>query len=357
MANTRELIDLGDLDAASPLGRRWEELVQRAPASGVMQSLHWAAWKRAQGFATLHLGLMDGQDLAGGAIFYTAQGQRMGLMVAPEGPVLPWDDHAAARQGLGLLLAEARGRAAQLGALALRVEPRLPGPRPPVLREFRRAPLDLLPCETLYLDLAQGEQAVLAQMRPKGRYNIRLAARHGVAVRESRSAEDLPAFYDALSDAATRDDFFIEPYHFFADLCAALMPAGHARLLLAEHGGDLLGAMLLITYGQRATYLYGGVTNAKRQMMGGYALQWAAIQSALASGCATYDFYGYEPFGTSDHLYAGFSRFKRQFGGTPVRFIGAHDYAFLDRIADTVVRIASEGRAASALARSGGDPA
>ncbi|HEU4328771.1 MAG TPA: peptidoglycan bridge formation glycyltransferase FemA/FemB family protein [Roseiflexaceae bacterium] len=335
-----ELRQLDDLDPDSELGRRWEALAAGNPAAGVMQSLHWAAFKRRQGLNATHFGLFEDGALIGGALCYAAtQSGGLGLLVAPEGPVLPWEDEARTRAGLRLLLDAAQRLP---DALALRVEPRLEGLRPRALRAFRRAPLDLLPPETLYLDLRRPPEAILAGMRPKGRYNIRLAARHGVTVRADRSAGAVRRFAAVLEEAGERDAFFVEPPSFFDSLADALAPPGIARFLFAEHNGATLGALLLTVYGDRTTYLYGGVTNRQRHLMAGYALQWAAIETAQAAGCAIYDFYGYEPYGAPDHVYAGFSRFKRQFGGRPVRLIGAHDAFFLDRLADAVVRAASE---------------
>ncbi|MDQ3904436.1 MAG: peptidoglycan bridge formation glycyltransferase FemA/FemB family protein, partial [Actinomycetota bacterium] len=86
----------------------------------------------------------------------------------------------------------------------------------------------------------------------------------------------------------------------------------------------------------------GGVANQQRHLMAGYALQWAAMLSARRAGCQVYDFYGYEATGAPGHLYASFSRFKRQFGGTPVRFIGAQTYSFLDGLADAVIQAVRE---------------
>jgi lipid II:glycine glycyltransferase (peptidoglycan interpeptide bridge formation enzyme) len=44
----------------------------------------------------------------------------------------------------------------------------------------------------------------------------------------------------------------------------------------------LLGGLVQITFGKTSTYLYGGITNSKRNLMSGYALQWEAIQRAKA---------------------------------------------------------------------------
>jgi lipid II:glycine glycyltransferase (peptidoglycan interpeptide bridge formation enzyme) len=121
------------------------------------------------------------------------------------------------------------------------------------------------------------------------------------------------------------------------------MRPGLRSFSFAEHAGDTLGALLLVTYGERATFLYGGITNTKRNLMGGYALQWAALQIAKQEQCSIYDFYGFDAFRSSEHPYARFSQFKSQFGGMPMRFIGAHDYVFLDNLADSMIKVVNEG--------------
>jgi lipid II:glycine glycyltransferase (peptidoglycan interpeptide bridge formation enzyme) len=334
---------LPDPATPHPWAVAWERLVQAMPESGFMQSLGWAQVKQAQGLQIVHLGLFTGDELCGGAIAYTLpQPNGATLLISPEGPVLPWSNPSACPAALRVLLEAMATEAREVGAIAWRIEPRLAPPRPDVLRGFGRAPIDFVPQQTLYLDLALTEDELLAAMHSKGRYNIRLAGRKGVTVRESTSPADTRHFYDIAREAAERDDFFLEPPAFFALIAETLMPQGMARYLFAEHEGDTLGAMLLVTYGDRATYFYGGTTNEKRHLMGGYALQWAAIQAARAHGCSHYDFFGFEPHGDPDHLYAGFSRFKRQFGGTAVRFIGAQDHVFTDRLADAVVRAFQE---------------
>jgi lipid II:glycine glycyltransferase (peptidoglycan interpeptide bridge formation enzyme) len=338
-----EVRPLADLDPTTGLGAAWEALVQASPESGFMQSLHWAAFKRRLGYRVLHLGLFDGERLAGGMLAYAPPpGAGVGLLAAPDGPLVPWADATLAREGLRALLAATEAAAPRLGAGSVQIEPRLPRPRPPLLRNFRRAAVDLLPCETLYLDLTPSPAALLAAMQPKGRYNTGLAARRGVTVRAGRDPAEVAAFYPLLAAAGARDDFAVEPPAFFNALAETLCPVGLAQFLIAEAAGESLAAMLLITYGDRATYLYGGVANTGRPLMAGYALQWAAITAGQAAGCRVYDFYGYDATGDPDHPYANFSRFKRQFGGTPVRFIGAQSYSFSDALADLVIRAARE---------------
>jgi peptidoglycan pentaglycine glycine transferase (the first glycine) len=339
---------LGDIDPSSPLGRTWESLTQSTAASGFMQSLHWAALKRKQGISSIHLGVFAEQTLIGGAIFYTsAKGNGAGIVVAPEGPVLPWENQSLTAEALRLIIEAVQSRACQLGVMSMRIEPRLTPPVMPALREFGRGPVDLVPRDTLYIDLTMPESDLLASMKPKGRYNIKLAERSGVQVVEDHTADCVKRFYSVMSAASSRDQFAVEPRQFFEHLAGVLLPSKNAKIFFAEEGGDTLGTLLLITYGKRATYLYGGITNKKRNLMGGYALQWAAIKAAREVGCTVYDFYGYDPFRSPGHRYARFSQFKSQFGGTVIRFIGAQDYFYIDNVVDAFVKVVGEAENSS----------
>src|SRR5205823_7931299 len=151
------------------------------------------------------------------------------------------------------------------GIVALRVEPRLAPPAPGLLRDFHRAPVDLMPSETLYLDIRPEPDALLGAMHPKWRYNIRLAGRAGVRVRESRDLADLGQLYAVLQEAAGRGEFFLEPLSFFTALHEQFVKPGLARVLLAEHEGRVLAGLLLVTFATPATYLYRGPAHYGRR--------------------------------------------------------------------------------------------
>jgi lipid II:glycine glycyltransferase (peptidoglycan interpeptide bridge formation enzyme) len=335
-------LDIQILENISPdseLGKNWEKLVCANPYSGIMQSLFWAQAKKEQGLSALHLGIFENTNLIGGAILYKAQKQNgTNILISPEGPVLPWQDVECSRQLLGALVDFIPNIKAESPAMALRIEPRLEIPLPVYLLEFNRAPIDLIPRETLYIDLSLSEDQLLAQMKEKGRYNIRLSERNKVQIVENNGSNAIDRFYFVMQEASLRDNFALEPKTFFLHLANNLLPSSHARFLFAEHEGDTLGTLLLITYGKRATYLYGGISNNKRNLMGGYALQWQAMKAAKEFGCTIYDFYGYDRFRSPEHLYARFSQFKSQFGGKPITLIGAHEYFYLDNLADIFVQ-------------------
>lgn len=357
-----QLCSLDPFNADSPaIQRAWDDLVAADPCSGFMQSTYWAAFKRRQGFQSTHLIVSDGAHLLGGAIGYAAREEgRDGWLHMPHGPVLPWHDAELSRQCLQVLVERSRQLSPAMSVMGMRIQPGLHLPVPAALRAFRRAPFDLLPDQTICLDLGKDEQQLLEGMQPKCRYNIRLATKRGVRVREEMSQAALQSFYKIMLEAGDRDNFFVEPLPFFQDLIDVL-PQDMARLFLAEHEDDVLAAILMIQFGGRATYLYGGTSNEKRNLMAGYAVQWHAIQAARAAGCFTYDFYGFVSPGYFTHPYARFSRFKQQFGGQPARSIGAMDLTFTDRLTDAVIRAILElqtdpqVRQACAAGRGGAD--
>jgi lipid II:glycine glycyltransferase (peptidoglycan interpeptide bridge formation enzyme) len=331
------------IEPGSALERRWEELVTGNSASGFMQSLNWANFKRTQGYTSIHVGVFGQSELIGGALCYVPpQTRAVGLAVAPEGPVLDWSDPVTATQSLSLIVSTLNSVSKDFGIMGFHAEPRLAPPLLHSFRNFGRAPYDLIPNETLYLDLTLSEDQLLQEMKPKGRYNIRLSARHGVSVGVENTSDGLDCFYKLIRAAGERDEFFVEPYEFFADIFESLSQSGMLKILIARHETVPLAAMFYIQYGDRATYFYGGIANERRELMAGYALQWEAIKLARAEGMRVYDFFGFTELDDPEHPYQNFSRFKRQFGGNAKKYVGAHHHLFVSRLADAVITAAKE---------------
>jgi peptidoglycan pentaglycine glycine transferase (the first glycine) len=320
----------------------WDTFTQTIATGCFMQSWAWADFKELERHQTFRYGIFHQEELVGGCIFYFYPGKRQAnLLVAPGAPLLKPGFEVA---GMNLLLKQAEWLAKKVGAIAFRIEPLL-SEKPDHLKSFVRAPVDLLPSETLLIDLQPSEPEILAAMQSKGRYNIRLSQRYGVETTFTTDDQAIPKLYDLFWETVERQQFFGEPYGFFINLCQTLFAAGMAEIGLATWQDELLAAILVVYWGDRATYLYGGRSTNHPHVMASYKLHWAAMQQAKARGCTVYDFYGYtrEP----EHSYAKFSQFKRKFGGTPATTIGAHDYFFYDQLADTVIEVlkqVSEGQ-------------
>ncbi|NVB81553.1 MAG: peptidoglycan bridge formation glycyltransferase FemA/FemB family protein [Kofleriaceae bacterium] len=194
---------------------------------------------------------------------------------------------------------------------------------------------DLLPPDTVVVDLTASEETMLARMHHKTRYNVRLAARRGVEIVEGTVA-DLPAWYELYLETMARHNLPPRPLaHFRAMLDetgeGSASPV-QTRLLLAKQGWRLVAGMLLALAPPRATYLYGASSSEHRHLMGSSALQWAAMRAAKAHGCIDYDMLGAAPRHDDAHPLAGVHRFKMGFGGRLVHREGCWDYPFDERV-------------------------
>jgi peptidoglycan pentaglycine glycine transferase (the first glycine) len=176
-------------------------------------------------------------------------------------------------------------------------------------------------------------------MKPKGRYNVNLSQRRGVEIEFTTDSQAIPLFYDVFRQTVQRQQFFGEPYGFFINLCQTLFATQIAEIGLARWRGKLLAVMLVVYWGDRAIYLYGGRSAEHPEVMAAYGLHWSAMQRAKAKNCQLYDFYGFTR--NPSHGYANFSRFKSQFGGFLVTTTGALDCFFYDRLADTLISLLS----------------
>ncbi len=323
----------------------WEALVAAHPGSGFMQSWAWSAAKELEGYRAIRLGLFEGGVLRGGAIAYLfpspAEG---GLAAIPDGPVLDWDapDAAAAFRTLVSAVRKAAGEAR---LVALRVEPRL-GSVPAPLAGLPRAPMDLVPDVTWEVDLGP-EPEMLACMKPKGRYNARLAVRQGVEVASTSDPADVHASYALMDRTAAHHDFLLEPKRFFINLVQALFP-GMGRFAFARYKGITLAAALTVRHAATVTYLYGGHLPLFPDVMASHAIHWHVMREAAREGDRVYDLYGYVPPGQPDHPYDRFSRFKEKFGGRPVARMGSRDVIFYDRLAEAALRAVRSAPAVAA---------
>lgn len=170
---------------------------------------------------------------------------------------------------------------------------------------------------TRILDLNLSEEEMLEQMKPKGRYNIKVAQKHNVKVEQS---EDIDAFYELVKQTGKRDAFGILPkpkYEMF------LKSLDRSFLFLARipDNREPIAGLLGVFWGSTGIYYYGASNHAHRAIMAPYLLQWETIRFCKAQGCAEYDLLGVAPpDAPKDHPWAGITSFKEKFGGTVVEY-------------------------------------
>ncbi len=194
------------------------------------------------------------------------------------------------------------------------------------------------------LDLRQDPDTILAAMKSKTRYNIRLSERKGVVVREGGS-DDLELWYDMARETAARDGITLRGMSFFRGLLESSVEhdSTSVRLLIAEVENEPVAAIILTFQGARCIYHYGASRSAKRNSMATYALQWQAILAAKSYGCTAYDLFGIPPTSDPGHPMHGLFRVKTGFGGEILHRAGCWD-APLRRILYRGFRVAEQSR-------------
>lgn len=316
--------------------RRWNEALLRLPAPHVLQSWEWGAVKAQTGWSAQRLVWLEEEQPAAAASFLLRRlaGLPWGVAYAPKGPLLDWSRQALAEQVLADLEAHARRHR----ALFVKIDPDvdLDGRRGQAVldllarRGWRPSAEQIQFRNTALLDLAQDEEALLAAMKPKGRYNVRLASRRGVQVRQGGLA-DLPAFYALYAETGQRDGFIVRPFGYYEQTWRTFMqpaderaPAAH--LLLAAVEGDVVAGLMLFRFGQTAWYMVGASSERQRQAMPNHLLQWEAMRLARSCGCTVYDLWGApDVLEEADPMW-GVWRFKESLGAAFVRHIGAWDF-------------------------------
>ncbi|MEW6028715.1 MAG: lipid II:glycine glycyltransferase FemX [Chloroflexota bacterium] len=199
----------------------------------------------------------------------------------------------------------------------------------------RVSPHNIQPPRTLIVDLRGTEDDILARMKQKTRYNIRLAEKKGVTV---RAWDDLPAFHKMMLVTGGRDNFGVHSLEYYRRAYELFHPTDMCELLAAEYESKPLAALMVFAHGQRAWYVYGASNDEERNRMPTYLLQWEAMRWARSKGAEEYDLWGV-PDEEEEVLEANFEsrrdglwgvyRFKRGFGGDLKRAIHAHDRVYM----------------------------
>jgi len=239
----------------------------------------------------------NGEPAAAAAFLSRRLSTRLPVAVGyvPKGPALDWSDTELAGQVLQRIQEEARRRR----AIFVKIDPDVRADATTgqvvqallVQRGWRASDEQIQYRNTMITDLTPDEETLLAGMKPKWRYNIRLSARRGVVVRDGTSA-DLPGFYGMYAETGERDGFLVRPYPYYESIWSRFMMEDLAHLLLAELDGELVAGLILFRFGGTAWYFYGASTAVGREAMPNHALQWAALCWAKAAGCTRYDWWG-----------------------------------------------------------------
>jgi len=326
--------------------QEWHKIITSLPNLHLLQSWEWGEVKTQFGWTAHHkVWHVDEQVVAAALVLERTVNlggisARLRMHYTPKGPLLSdWGDTRLRKMVFDDLIAFARSR----GAFLLKIDPDAvlgygePGTSDvkdgfagtALVSELKQTGWRFSGEQvqfrnTVTLDLTKSEEELLAAMKQKTRYNVRLAGRKGVSVR-SGTAEDFEMLYRMYVETAVRDGFTIRGKKYYLAVWHSFFEGGMFVPLIAEVEGEPVAGLMLFYYGGTAYYLYGMSRDLHRKLMPTYLLQWEAVRTAKEKGCTSYDLWGApNVFDGSDSM-AGVYRFKRGLGGEVVRTVGAWD--------------------------------
>ncbi|NLO90212.1 MAG: peptidoglycan bridge formation glycyltransferase FemA/FemB family protein [Clostridia bacterium] len=314
---------------------KFNSFLSRSEKGHIFQSYEWGEVKARTGWVPLRLVVeREGEIIAAVSILErTVPFLKRKIFYAPRGPVLDYKD----RELFDFLLAEIRKLAQRRKAFMLKIDPDIPSSDKELAdylasRGFRLQEKSdfegIQPRYVFRLDITPELDLLFANLHSKTRYNIRLARRKGVQIKENCTREDLRVFYDVLIITAKRDNFLIRSYDYFETLWDCLVENNLAKLFLAEYKGEVIAGTIAFIFGDKTWYIYGASSNKHRNVMPNYLLQWRMIEWAKENGCRIYDFRGVPGRLTPDNPLYGLYRFKKGFMGDYVEFIGEFDLPY-----------------------------
>ncbi len=329
------------LQQTTPPPDQWDTFVKAQPRAHFLQLAGWGDLKAAYGWEVERVGLAAGGTLVAGAqLLFRRLPFRLGTMAyLAMGPYVAQhhDDPTSVYSQLWEMIDTC---ARQHNAAFLKWEPGIyrDGKSPPDFAslEFHKSAQTIQPPRTVLIDITIDEETILARINQGTRRKIRQSHKNNVRYYRSTRRE-IETFNKLMQVTGSRNEFGVHEPKYYEMMYDLFVPKGDGMVFLAEHDGDPLAGIFDFGVGGTAIYLSGASSNAKRNLMASYGIQWTAIQWAKSRGCHTYDMWGI-PDADVDALETQFESrsdglwgvygFKRGWGGEVVRSLGAWDKVY-----------------------------
>jgi len=343
----RRFLPTGGESVAEWTAGEWNQLIANLPGAHLLQTWEWAEAKSQTGWKMLPQVWKDASGKAQSAAMVLQKPIPFGgfsaktcILYIPRGPVMDWKDTKLRQRVLNDLQALAK----QKGAIFLKLDADvIIGTGEPGTEKANENPTGIETQaeltqsgwlfsndqiqfrNTIWIDLQGNPDDWLGRMKQKSRYNIRLAEKKGVVVREGTEA-DLPGLYEMYARTSIRDGFVIRPQEYYLAVWKKFMKAGMATPLIAEVDSETVAGMVLFWFAGKAWYMHGMSVEKHRDKMPNHLLQWSAMRMASQKGAKIYDLWGApDEFSERDGMW-GVYRFKEGLGGEVIRTLGAWDY-------------------------------
>jgi peptidoglycan pentaglycine glycine transferase (the first glycine) len=321
-----QLIELSSADKDS-----YNRFVAESPSGSFLQSWEWGEWQEALGRQVARFKVQGSRGETTEVIQLIKMPLPFGrhYLYAPYGPVLAGGE-GEKLQVTGYRLPQELQKEFS-GAVFIRLEPKLDLSLVTCHLSLVKS-ANIQPAKTLLIDLLKPEEQLLAEMHHKTRYNIKVAQKHGVEIKDEFDISVGHGLFakeavELIARTAHRQGFKGYGLEYYNQLINFFTVQNRADLKLhiykAIYQNQILASAIMVDFGRTRTFLFGGSADEHKNVMAPYLLHWQAILDAKAEGMSVYDFWGTE---TASGEIPGFVRFKMGFGGKEASYPGAYDY-------------------------------
>lgn len=312
-----------------PDKERWNDFVASSPQCPILQSFEWGELKSQFGWQPIRIAISDqGKIVAGISILKREIPYiKHSIFYAPRGPIVDLTN----RQLVEFLLDAVEKEAEKHKAISLKIDPAVLEEEQLLLNGlknlgFEKAKKQIQPRATILLDLKPDLDDILMSFEEKTRYNVRLAQRKGIVVKEDPSERGINTFYQMYQTTAQRDNFLVHPLKYYQAVRETIFEKGLGTNFIAYYKDQPIAGVIVFCFGSKVWYMYGASTSEHRNKMPNHLLHWQIMQWAKEKGFKTYDLWGIPANPVPSHPLFGVYRFKKGFGGRAVKFMGAYDF-------------------------------
>lgn len=313
---------------------QWNDFVAASSTSPVLQSFEWGELKAKFGWIPIRLALTDNDKIVAGVSMLKREIPYLkhSIFYAPRGPVIDFSN----REVFELLLDAIEEQSELYHAISFKMDPEIPDvpeKQSEIITGMKRlgfvkAHKQVQPRATFFLDLTPDLDSIMKGFEEKTRYNIRLAQKKGVEIKEEPTDAGIKAFYELYKVTAARDNFIIHPLQYYQTIREIMFEKGLGSNFVAYYNGKPVGSVIVFCFGSRVWYMYGASSSEARNVMPNHLLHWHIIQWAKEKNYRLYDLWGIPANPKEGHPLWGVYRFKKGFNGRLVKFIGAYDFPY-----------------------------
>ena len=296
--------------------RKWNTVVHHP-----LQKWEWGVFRQSMGNDIARLGVYDNDILTDGwqISFHKIPHTPFTVGYFPKGPEIT-----------SFMVSKLSKLGKQKRAIFIQIEPNIEISKRQRIKTSKNIQISHHPLFTKYtfiLDLTKSEEALLKSFHPKTRYNIRLAEKHGVIVKEDNSEEAFREYLRLTVETTGRQKFYAHNAAYHRAMWQKMSKAGIAHLFTAKYEGSVVCAWIVFIFQNTIYYPYGASSRLHRDVMAPNLMMWEIIRWAKKRNIKYFDLWGaLGPAADSDNPWYGFHRFKEGYKPRLVEYIGSYNF-------------------------------